>query len=197
MASSMALIGMPEQGKSKFVTNYLKDTPQRGALVYDVNGYEYGDKWGVNLSLDIKQKRCRYVGRDLPEVEDRYKTFMELVRGRQNTDVVFEEATGYMAGRLQNKIVTMVIDRRHTGNNYIFMFHSIHSVPPSLLLHLSFIYLFKTEDEEDQVKAKSRKLVAPWKIMQSRPYGSPGLLLNWNGKKYDTPGTPVKKELVK
>lgn len=184
MSKTIAVIGMPEQGKSKFITEYLKANTQRSALAYDVNGYEYGEKWGVNLSLDTRQKRCRYIGRDLPSKE-RYQEFINLVKGRRNCDIVFEEATGYLSGKLSDVIVGMLIDRRHTGNNYFLVFHSVKSMPPSLLLHLDIIYLFKTMDDLEDIKAKDKRLIEPFAQMAMKPFGSKGLLINWSGKKLE------------
>jgi hypothetical protein len=50
-----------------------------------------------------------------------------------DTFCVFEEATGFFKGRLDEQTDRMILSARHTRNRYIFCFHSIQAVPPGIM----------------------------------------------------------------
>ena len=78
-----------------------------------------------------------------------------------NTYCVFEEATGFFKGRLSEETDRMILGARHTGNNYIFCFHSISAVPPGIMFMLNYCVLFKTGDEINHIKRKYPSLLRP------------------------------------
>lgn len=172
---NILIIGMTGQGKSKMTFKLIRNS--NPCLVYDVNN-EYGlhpknPDWSLNLPTDLRQPRCRYAG-DNMNMSD----FMGLVRNRKNTNVVFEEATGFFSGNVGKDLIQMAINKRHTGNNYIFLFHSLRSVPPKLLDFANIIILFKTGDDLPTVQKKHSRLVKPFLKVQRLPIGVPEII-NW------------------
>jgi hypothetical protein len=129
---------MTGQGKSKFVKDYIQN---RNCFVFDVQN-EYTD-----LSPVSSAGRARHL--DLNE-----KLFVAQCSQRRNTICVFEEATGFFEGRLDKEVRRLVLSKRHTGNVFIFCFHSIQSIPPRLMQFTNYVVLFKTMDEPYQVDNK-------------------------------------------
>lgn len=141
------------QGKTTFVKNYLKKASK--SLVFDVNN-EYKD-----LSFDTEDDNARFVGD--------YRDFVELVGTKTNTVCVFEEATGFFKGRISQDMTKQIIAKRHTGNQFIFLFHSIQRVPKELIELSNFIVMFKTNDILDDVKKKNPRLMQPFLELQRAP----------------------------
>ena len=151
--SMQIIMGAPGQGKSPYAQKMIKD---RRCLVMDVNN-EYGTRTKypgqipIGLSHDIKQPRCRYIGTDL-------NVFIQIALSKRDTVVIFEEATMFFRGKLKGTMSQLIIGRIHTGNHYLFLFHSINRVPPEIMEIADIAVLFRTNDEEDTVKGKFSRL---------------------------------------
>jgi len=166
MASTFIVIGAPGMGKSPFVRSLIEG---RRCLVFDVaNEYgtrvKYPGQTPVNLSTDTRQPRSRYINMNL-------KGFLEACSQKRDTVCVFEEATGFMQGMLQLEVTQAMIGRLHTGNTYVFVFHSINSVPPRILEMSNFVVLFKTNDIDKVVERKAPRLYKYYNALQSKPAG--------------------------
>ena len=140
-------VGMTGQGKTHFVTEAaIKD---KACLVFDVNNeYEY---------LPTNQPKAiqsRFVGD--------YKEFLEIVAQKRNTNIVFEEATGFFAGAVSKDVKKLIINKRHTKNNYFFIFHSWRSVPPGIFDLVNYCKVFKTNDNPDLVLKKYPQIYTAW-----------------------------------
>jgi hypothetical protein len=140
------IIGMTGQGKSTFVKNHaIKD---KRCFVFDVNNeYQY-------LPMDEKAPQARYFGD--------YKYFLQLCKAKTKTNIIFEEATGFLKGAQGKDIRSLIIAKRHTQNNYFFIFHSVQSVPPDIYLLANYVILFKTNDNPDTIKKKYPRLLRDW-----------------------------------
>lgn len=143
------VIGAPGMGKSPFIRELIRE---RRCLVFDVaNEYgtrvKYKGQQSLNLSNNTAEMRSRYVGTDL-------KKFVQLCGTKKDTVCVFEEATGFLQGRVGLDTTGLIIGRYHTGNTYVFVFHSINSVPPRIMEMSNYVVLFKTTDQADNVYRK-------------------------------------------
>jgi hypothetical protein len=166
MGSTFIVIGAPGTGKSPFVKALIEN---RRCLIFDVaNEYgarvKYPGQIPLNLSTDIRQPRSRFVVMDL-------KGFLNACNTKRDTVCVFEEATGFMQGMLQLEVTQLMIGRLHTGNTYVFVFHSINSVPPRILEMSSYAVLFKTNDIDRVVDRKAPRLYDYYKALQEKPAG--------------------------
>jgi hypothetical protein len=148
------IIGAPGMGKSPFVREMI-GTDKR-CCVFDIAN-EYGQRTKypgmkpLGLSDVPGAPRFRYTGVDLMK-------FIDLCSQRRNSICIFEEATGFLQGKLQLKVTQLIINRYHTGNSYVFIFHSINSVPPRIMEMCNTVVLFKTNDEDYTVLNKYRKI---------------------------------------
>lgn len=148
------VIGAPGWGKSEFVKSFI---PGKRVFVNDVqNEYgkspKYPDQKPVNLSDDMKAARSRYIGGD-------FKEYVELVKTKKSTVVVFEEATIFLQGALNEDMRRILINKMFTKNIYILCFHSIKSVPPRVVDLADWVVLYKTNDEPYQVEKKYPSLL--------------------------------------
>lgn len=161
------LIGAPGMGKSPFVKSFIAG---RRCLVFDIQN-EYGPRVKYegqkpfNLSDNIKNDRSRYTGNDVD-------TFVKLCAGRRNTVLVFEESTAFFVGRTEKELRRVLINRFHTQNICMFLFHSIQAVPPFFFTVSNFVVLFKTLDTEKNIKAKIPQLLEPYLQLKNMPNGS-------------------------
>ena len=133
------VIGHTGQGKSTWVNNSIKGKRQ---YIFDVNN-EY-----KHLPPDTAPApQMRNVTLDI-------KKFITICDTLQNTNIVFEDATGFLRGRQAPDMARLLVKKRHSGNNYFILFHSINRVPPELLEMSNFVILFKTNDNAVQVEKK-------------------------------------------
>lgn len=144
---NIIIIGMMGTGKTTFVKSYIKN---RKCLIFDVNN-EYKE-----LSTDNRKPVSRVIDLD-------HKKYIGLTLQKRNTVCVFEDATGFIQGRLSDSFVKSLISKRHTGNVNILIFHSVSSVPPRLLQLTNYVVLFNTGDEDYQVYKKYPSLFNQWK----------------------------------
>jgi hypothetical protein len=71
-----------------------------------------------------------------------------------NTNIVFEDASGFLRGKQSKEIARLIVQRRHSNNNYIILFHSINRIPPELLEYCNYFILFKTGDNLKDIDGK-------------------------------------------
>lgn len=159
--------GAPGMGKSPFIQKYING---RNCLIFDVaNEYGHKTKYSgqipIGLPTNTNEARSRYTGMDV----DR---FISLCEKKSNTVCVFEEATGFFAGSVAAKTMRLIVGRRHTGNVYMFVFHSINRIPPGIYEMAEYLCLLKTNDEWDTVRGKYKKLLPYFEDLQNQPNGS-------------------------
>lgn len=132
------VIGHTGEGKSTWLKKFILNKKQ---YIFDVNN-EY------NLPDDL-QVRPQMRNRDL-----NVNRFLGICKNLRNYNVCFEDATGFLRGKQQKELSQLIVSKRHTGNNYIFLFHSINRVPPELMEISNYIILFKTNDNIDMINRK-------------------------------------------
>lgn len=174
MGNMYIVIGGPGEGKTPFCKKMVgggdSGEPEKRCLVFDINN-EYGQRTKYqgqkpfNLSANVRDLRSRYVG-------DNIETFLAVAMGKQNTVVVMEEATAFFEGRTSKLTRRLIINRAHTGNVYLFLFHSINSVPPRIMEIANYVVLFKTNDEHDTVYRKYSRLGPSFDALQDGVSGT-------------------------
>lgn len=174
MGKLITVIGGAHQGKSYYTKQQLLN-PDINCFVFDIqNAYgETSTKEGdliLNLPLDYKEPRARFYGEP--------SEFIALALKRKNTIIVLEEATAFFEGKTTDYTRRLMIDRYHKGNNIMFQFHSINSVPPRILEMTEIFVLFKTGDDQSNVKRKCAKLLPYFLKLQKMPDRSKLIIKN-------------------
>lgn len=168
------VIGAPGEGKTPFCKKMIgggdSGAPERRCLVFDINN-EYGARTKYpgqkpfNLNTNVRDIRSRYIGDDID-------TFVRVAMQKTDTVVIFEEATAFFEGRTKAMTRRLIINRYHTRNVYMFLFHSINAVPPRIMEIANYAVLFKTNDETDTVYRKFSRLGPYFDRLQDFPHGS-------------------------
>lgn len=177
----ITIIGGANQGKSYFTKQLICDFDSKGKLkefqakpcfVYDYQN-TFGDTstkngdivTGLQLIRDYNGlknfPRCRFIG-----MED---IFLTLANCCINRNIVIEEATIFFEGRTSKAMRKLMVDRYHSKNNIIIMFHSINAVNPRILEMSNFIVLFKTGDTELIIKRKYAILLNAFLKLRGKP----------------------------
>ena len=180
---SYLIIGAPRQGKSRYTKAMITqpETINRPCLVFDTQN-EYGDTYktlinnrvqmvpGIGLPANrFTLPRSRYASAEMD-----MDHFLDIAALKRGCNIIFEEATIFFEGRTDQKLRSLIVGRFHTGNNYIFVFHTICTIPPKILRMTNFIILFKTLDEESEIwnRYKNKKLIEAFKKQAIKPDGS-------------------------
>lgn len=164
---NILVIGAPGQGKSPFIKSMIEGNR---CFVFDVQN-EYGAKTKypgqtpLNLSNNLNSERARFTTMDVKE-------FLRLCSTKKNTVCVFEEATAFFQGATNEIMRRHLINRYHTGNPSLLVFHSINAVPPRFMEMCNYCVLFKTNDQEDNVYRKYGRLSQYFIDLQQKPDGS-------------------------
>jgi hypothetical protein len=140
---NITIIGDTGMGKSHLTRKLIGN---RNCFIFDINN-EYTD-----ISIDKRAQRCRC----LPDFNYDHDTFIIDASKRKKSMIVFEDATGFLSSNLPRKVKALIANKRHTGNYYIFLFHTINDVPKFILSMSSFIYVFRTNDMPTDVYSKER-----------------------------------------
>lgn len=164
--NNILVVGAPGQGKTPFVRRMIENNR---CFVFDIQN-EYGQRTKypgqtpVNLSNNWNAERSRYTGTNVDE-------FIHLCGKKRDTICVFEESTAFFQGRTEKALRRHLINRYHTGNVSLFLFHSINSIPPRLMEMTNFVVLFKTLDEVDTVYRKYSRLASAFQELEGAPDG--------------------------
>lgn len=115
-----------------------------------------GNKVIMDLHGDYTEHQKNFVFSGFPN-------FMDKIYPMKDTTFVFEEITPFLRhGKVPDKLIEMMVLRRGgpgrvsgmKGNFFIFLFHSLHSVPMELISFSNYIYLFKTGDNIAYINQK-------------------------------------------
>lgn len=166
MAELYIVCGAPGMGKSPFVRKLIEG---RACFIFDIaNEYgtrvKYPGQQPIGLTNNTNEIRSRYIGVDVNQ-------FVKLAGQKRKTIVVFEEATGFFRGMVQQDTVRLIIGRFHSQNTYVFIFHSINSIPPRIMEIATITVLFKTLDESHKVATKYSRLLEAYTYLQTKPNG--------------------------
>lgn len=130
------IVGNTGRGKStasrKLLTAALKEEME--VLVYDPNN-DYSDVY----KKPFESK----------------KEFLEKASKKTHSFILFEEATMFFSNKgSEEKLLDLLVRKRHTGNKIVLVFHSLRSVPTYILELCNYMVLYKTADRPSYTLAK-------------------------------------------
>jgi len=129
---SFLIVGMTGTGKTTEVKNLLNKFSAE-KKIYDVN----------NEYLEFTKNS------GLPSMEK----FLSDAEKITNSVIVFEEATIFFNKRgYDDRLVNLLVRKRHTKNIIIFVFHSLRSIPTYIFELIDFFAIKKTNDTIDRIK---------------------------------------------
>ncbi len=137
------IIGETGSGKTYLAKRILQKYPL--CCVYDVQ-----NEYGLNGFEPNNNNKKFSLSPTIYSLKD-YVTFSKKLKG---FCFLIEEATGLFRGSIGNDFNNAILSKRHTQNRYILIFHAIHRVPPQIMEYADYIYIFKTNDLDENVKKK-------------------------------------------
>jgi molybdopterin-guanine dinucleotide biosynthesis protein len=134
------IIGCEGSGKTYLARSFLKKVHPDARLIFDVNN-EHHDLYPFPFDKSMDN-------------------FLTKIEKRKNCVSLFEDATSFFStnGREQ-KLIELLIERRHTGNSFIFLFHSFQDVPKYILRRSTDIIIFKTKDLPEYMRTNYKGTV--------------------------------------
>lgn len=140
IGNSIIITGGTGTGKSTYVKKLLSKVNPSRIILFDLN-----NEYPKNYSID----NFNYSSFNAID------NFCEVACTAKNSVIVFEEATVFFSNRGNNqKIISMLISKRHKKNILIFIFHSLRSIPRYIFDYSNKLILFKTNDSFEVVKSK-------------------------------------------
>jgi ABC-type phosphate/phosphonate transport system ATPase subunit len=152
------IVGETGSGKTTLTKKLMSIYPQ--VCVYDIQN-EYGLK-----PFSAKYNNEKF---QLPNNKYTFEDFVTFTKRLKGYCFVIEEATGILRGSVGKSFVQSILSKRHTQNRYILIFHSLHRVPMQLYEFADYIYLYKTQDLEMNIKKKYPNLLPFYKELQNAP----------------------------
>lgn len=159
---AIIVIGGTGMGKSTFVKSCLSHVHKENIWLYDVNN-EYRE----------------YIN-PLPELPS-FQNFCDKASKLNQSVIVFEEATIFLNNKGSNqKLIDILVRKRHTENLIILVFHSLRSMPKYLLDLCNVLVLHKTNDPlEIAERFDNDALLKAYQYIKAAP-----MLPGSNGKMY-------------
>jgi len=155
------VIGHTGQGKTPYVNRFLGNgfiPPGKGSVK---GKYYVTEKSKRQYIFDINNEYIMPTdtGNIFPQMRHTamdVKKFTSVASGLKKTNIVFEDATGFLRGKQSEQFARLLTSKMFSQNNYILIFHSINRVPPELMEMSNFVVLFKTRDNYDVIDKKFR-----------------------------------------
>lgn len=133
---AIIIVGNTGRGKSTSARQLIKiaQKEKRNIFVYDPNN-EYAEFYNK------------------PFIDK--KIFVDNVSKTKNSFILFEEATIFFSNRgNEEKLIDLLVRKRHTNNKIVLLFHSLRSIPTYILELCNFIILYKTTDRPEYTLKK-------------------------------------------
>lgn len=155
-------VGETGTGKTQHTKTKIIPLYRRG-IVYDVQN-EYSEL--PNIDDHGSNEWVRIFPHQMSP-----KEYVSLMNKFKNTMFVTEEATTIFDEKVPNELESAFVKKRHSGNRFLFNFHSIQDITPKIYRYTDWLTLFKTADFEKDVinKLRNKDYVELWNKLQTAP----------------------------
>lgn len=153
------IIGHTGQGKTPYVNRLLcnRHLPPRPPEVKgkytttarSANQYIFD----VNNEYILPDDR-KMIFPKMRHIDGSIKEFILKAGKLKKTNIVIEDATGFLEGRQSENFRQMITAKMFTQNNYIILFHAISLVPPFMMRLANTVVLFKTVENASEIQKK-------------------------------------------
>jgi hypothetical protein len=160
MSNVILIVGGAHQGKSTFLNKTcLKNNVQPNPANPEKNIYSVSNQSTRQYIFDVNNEYLFPVDNDgihpiMRNVDLSMKDFINTCEKIIKTNVVIEDATGFLSGRMNDTFMRLLVKRAHSMNNYYLIFHALEQVPPNVMRMANYLCLFKTSDNPINVKKK-------------------------------------------
>lgn len=139
----IVIVGFTGTGKSFLAKQIMsrKNISNRPKLIFDINS-----EWAGN-------------GTCISDIEEMIKQSEQA----KNSCLVFDEATIFFRhGKQTERILKILVQKRHNENVIIFNFHSLRAVPLFILDFVNILYLKHTNDNFSLIEKKFSDFPEIW-----------------------------------
>lgn len=151
MSKALTICGFTGTGKTYFCKSVA--LMRENVIVFDVNN-EYNDLPELDLTVPYDGGKFRYTGMN-------FKKFINIIQDAEteerniyNTNIVLEDCSGFMKGQIGEHAMKIFQAKRHTNNNYFFLYHAVELVPKDIYRFTNTFILFKTNETIEQISKR-------------------------------------------
>jgi len=157
------VIGAAGQGKTKWVSSNLgngyKPNPFNKLKSIQVITNRSLKQYIFDINNEYEFPADNKILPQIRHIDGDVNTFLSNVKKLKNTNIVVEDATGYFRGKQSAILIRQIVNRKHTGNNFIILFHSINRIPPELMEMAELVVLFRTVDNIENIDKKFKNQI--------------------------------------
>lgn len=175
----IVVIGHTGQGKTPYINRFLGNAASNPDPISKKSKYRATNRSKRQYIFDVNNEYLFPADRgpvspQMRHVDGDVKRFISVAKGLKNTNVIFEDATGFLRGKQSEGFARLLTQKMFSKNNYILVFHSINRVPPEIMEMSNYIVLFKTNDNFDVIDKKFRneKVNNAFLKLKNQPKGS-------------------------
>lgn len=136
---ALAIAGMTGVGKSTYVNALVRKYSKQGytPYIFDIN------------------KEPMYIGLPYRIFDGDIDKFTIEAGFKLRSVLVFEEATIFFTNpKRAEKLLKILVQKRHKNNIIIFVFHSLRALPIVIRDMINYLLLFKTSDNQTLINSK-------------------------------------------
>lgn len=137
--------GAPGYGKSTFIANIVKASPDPNALIYIEEVDIESDAWADFPLVDFykyKGGKCKVSAETI-----KYDEFLkQCAKHFRNGIVVIDEGGLYERGKLSLEMIRLMATRRKIFVNIFIIYHGVSAMPINQFMYVNNIILFHTAD---------------------------------------------------
>ena len=133
-------------GKSYFVKNLLKKE-KKVLVVLESDRAEIWQDYEEIVNIE-NSKNFQYQGvKKILAIRHDKDWLLNIIKNFRNGVVVFDDAGHYVSPNIEHTkgLKSLLIDYRHLGTDFFFMFHSPSQCPPKIYSHAKFLFVGKTK----------------------------------------------------
>lgn len=174
--------GHTGSGKTSHAMKIAND--RKNLFVYDFQNHWGNTQFYDENGTEIKGNPCKLITKNTELSKTRMRVspvnfnihqYTHIVKHLKGFTMVVEEATGlFPNGTISQELIQIVLSKRHTKNDFIFVFHALHRVPPQFIEFINELHLFSTYDQDKNIQAKFPKIYSKWReiqvVSESKPY---------------------------
>jgi len=142
---AIVIVGYQGAGKSLLAKSLIKGVHPTRLAILDINR-EYVEQHPDSVVA---------VTEGPEKGEPDFDRYIEMMIKEKGKIFVTEDATVIFSHRgYDPNLVRAIIKKRHSGNVYIFLFHSLRVVPRDVFEYSDELWLLKTADTDDSISGK-------------------------------------------
>jgi hypothetical protein len=140
-------------GKTTLVQKVMEQSKLPKKLVLDTFHHPSYSDWPA-MPMDFFERNAWRKGRFHFHGSDYDKMKAIVADHVKNTLVVFEDAAKMVHQRPSSSTRRICLDSKQTGNDVIFIYHSIGEIPQLLFKWMDYLVLFKTQERIENQKTR-------------------------------------------